>query len=150
MIMLKNVEFVEMVLNIFVSIITLILFRYTAKGFKYRVDASTRALYLKNYEAVLSVLCKLEKNPEVDNQDIINISNAIDDANLFLDDEIVEQLNKIKTAIISLRKQELEHCINENEDSLGKLHEYKLGLAKVYKKHIIEKFPKWLNWLIKN
>ena len=64
--------------------------------------------------------------------------------------DTIKNPNKIKTAIISLRKQELEHCINENEDSLGKLHEYKLGLAKVYKKHIIEKFPKWLNWLIKN
>ena len=141
-------------LEVLTLIGAVISFWYGRHLLRYKLDEATRKLYFHNCFKVQTVLDKFTKTGNVTLEDINTIALANQEAELYLNDEIVDLTKKIWDTMTHYYS-----CISENKKTDNKNHEeklekyidclssYKSDLTRYYRKHLVYEKPQWLKWI---
>lgn len=119
-----------------------------------KVDESTRKLYLKNCFKVQTFLDKFFTTGEITLEDINTIALANQEAELYLNDEIIEltrQIWNIAAEYHSYTEENKKTNERNHKEELDKyrkeLSTYKINLTKYYRKYLVNEELKLLKCL---
>lgn len=117
-------------------------------AFKFKLGAEERKLYIDNANKVREVLGFVFSYGIIDDVNLTKIGVAFQEASLYLNKDIVEYIDKIRTLLVRLFGIQLQlnglkvgeqrsKLCNEMEAILNKIDDYDKELIAKYRKHIV-------------
>ncbi len=100
---LENIEVINKVVTLITSICFLIGVILAYFSFKYKLDAETRNLYVKNSEKILNVLKQICANGKASNESLSLLRDAKREAEIYLHKEVYEYIDNLSNKVHNLR-----------------------------------------------
>lgn len=132
--------------------------------FNYKYDSDIRNLYIENCKKIRSIMGKVISTREADDNDIKLAQTLLQDALIFLHEDIVDYLKNVCNAIIDLNcykidleifygtEMERKEYFSRNTNAFNRLVNFNKQSFLVYRKHIVkdglrfDKFKKILDY----
>ena len=151
---MKEIIIIKTFLEILARCGTVLTFWYGRHLLRYKLDEPTRKLYLENCFKVQSVLDKFTRTGIITLDDINTIALANQEAELYLNGEIVDLTKRIWDIMANYHSY-----VEENEKTGERNHKdelssyrkdlfiFKRDLTNYYRKHLVYEKPKFIRYL---
>ena len=145
---MKWLQAIKLVVETLCSLSILIAAVIACMTFKFKLGVDERKLYLDNAKKVRKVLSNMVKYARIEDEYLVQISIAFEEASLYLNKDIVDFIDEIRKSLIRLYCIKIESTnlpvgekrsklSGEMSDILTKLVDYSKDSIIIYRKHIV-------------
>lgn len=157
-------NWIELISAVTVIIGTIIVSVKAIGFFNYKYDSDIRNLYVENCKKIRAIMGKIISTGEVENRDVYSAQALLQDALIFLHEDVANYLKEVCDAIVilisykvalvthNIPEEKRQEYIGKSTDTLDKISDLNKQSFLIYRKHIVkdglgfDKFKKILDY----